>query len=438
MYRFAILFISIFNTLCLVLKANPSKPPDPSGAYYDWIRTRQPERPYIHAYDQTLVMKIFMAEKQPNEGCKVHLTFEQALEVIRKLDNLTCGIPKIVYLVGWQHNGHDSMEPDWSEVNPRLKRPQDATALDSLKWLMAEAFKYNTTVSLHINMLDATADSPLWDTYLQHNIVAKDKTGTLLKGEVFGSWVGPDTQSYQLSYDQEWKTGYARKRIDALLAMVPIQKAGTIHIDAFHSVAPLHCNEPISPFLGNTTQDEIAAQRKIFRYFRDQGVDVTCEGSTFLRPDAFIGLQPMAWHYDPPAPNIPACLYCGTLMAAEEQIKQDPQNLSGLKGAFCLKVVPWYYENNITATKGSQKMRDEDDIVMPALWRKQVLVAYSKNGYENKTWQLPPGWEGVTNVQVAEITLQGPTDVKEFPTTNGCVTLSDRAGQELEIQPVAP
>ncbi len=90
--------------------------PDPSGDYYDWTKTRQPERPYIHASDQTLVMKIFLSEKEPNEGSKVDLTFYQALEVIRKLDNLTCGMPKIVYLVGWQHNGNDSMEPDWSEV----------------------------------------------------------------------------------------------------------------------------------------------------------------------------------------------------------------------------------------------------------------------------------------------------------------------------------
>ena len=409
--------------------------PDPSGEYYDWTKTRQPERPYIHRYDQTLVMKIFLAEKEPNEGCKVHLTFEQALEVIRKLDNLTCGIPKIVYLVGWQHNGHDSMEPDWSVVNPRLKRDEDATALDSLKWLMAEAFKYHTAVSLHINMLDATADSLLWSAYVQHDIVARDKTGALMKGEVFGSWGGPDTQSYQLSYDQEWKTGYARKRIDGLLAMLPIQKAGTVHIDAFHSVAPLHSNEPISPFLGNTTEDEIAAQRKIFRYFRDRGVDVTCEGSTFLRKDPFIGLQPMAWLYDPPAANIPASLYCGTPMAAEEQIKEDPQNLKGLKEGFCLDVLPWYDQNNSPAVPGNPPPGNSGDVFLPALWLKQTLMAYSKNGCHDKTWPLPRGWEGVTQVQATEITLDGPGDAKRISTEDGNVTLSLNSQEEVEIQP---
>jgi hypothetical protein len=127
-----------------------------------------------------LVVKIFLAEKAPDDGCKVSLTFGQALEVIRKLDNLTCGIPKIAYLVGWQFNGHDSKYPSWAEVNPRLKRAQDATARDSLCWLMDEASKYHTTVSLHINMFDAFEDSPLWKEYLEKDVVAYSGDSALL------------------------------------------------------------------------------------------------------------------------------------------------------------------------------------------------------------------------------------------------------------------
>jgi len=111
----------------------------PSGDYYDWRKTGQPERPWFHKYDQSLVMKILLAERtDEGRGCKVHLTFEQALEVIERLDRITCAAPKIVYLVGWQFNGHDSKYPAWSEVNKRLKRAQDPTALESLKWLMRE------------------------------------------------------------------------------------------------------------------------------------------------------------------------------------------------------------------------------------------------------------------------------------------------------------
>ncbi|HTL16453.1 MAG TPA: endo-alpha-N-acetylgalactosaminidase family protein, partial [Patescibacteria group bacterium] len=148
----------------------------PSGDSYDWHKTGQPERPWLHQYDQSLVMKIFLAERtDQGKGCKVYLTFEQALEVIERLDRITCDAPKIVYLVGWQFNGHDSKYPAWSEVNHRLKRAQDSTALESLKWLMREGRKHHTVVSLHINALDAYDDSPLWHEYLEKDIIAKDK-----------------------------------------------------------------------------------------------------------------------------------------------------------------------------------------------------------------------------------------------------------------------
>src|SRR5438094_8732500 len=188
----------------------------PSGEYYDWRKTGQPERPWFHKYDQSLVMKIFLAERtDEGRGCRVHLTFEQALEVIERLDRITCSAPKIVYLVGWQYNGHDSKYPAWGEVNHRLKRAQDATALQSLKWLMQEGRKHHTVVSLHINALDAYEDSPLWQEYLEKDIIAKDKRGAPLKGIV---WSG--MQSYPLSYAREWETGCAQRRNDGLLKML--------------------------------------------------------------------------------------------------------------------------------------------------------------------------------------------------------------------------
>ena len=285
---------------------------EPSGEYYDWTKTKKPERPYIHDYSQTLTVKLFLAAKEPNDGCKVYLTFEKALEVIGKLDNITCGIPKIAYLVGWQFNGHDSKYPSWAEVNPRLKRPQDATARESLCWLMAEGRRYHTTVSLHINMFDAYEESPLWKEYLEKDIIAKDLAGNPLEGEVFdapGATPRIDTQSYQVSYAREWELGLAQRRIDGLLATMPIQEAGTIHIDAFHSMTPVRHAYPqerypsrtkedkgISPYLGYTLEQEVVTQRKTCSYFRDRGVDVISEGTNFLRPDAFTGLQPMAWN----------------------------------------------------------------------------------------------------------------------------------------------
>jgi hypothetical protein len=422
---------------------------DPSGDYYDWKKSHQPERPYIRRYDQTLVMKIFLAEKKPDNGCKVYLTFEQALAVIKRLDNITCGAPKIVYLVGWQHNGHDSKYPDWSVVNPRLKRAQDATAVDSLKWLMAEGFKHHTTVSLHINMLDAYEDSPLWKEYLDRDIIAKEKDGRPLPGREWGG-----QRSYPISYAREWETGCARKRIDGLLAMLPIQRAGTVHIDAFHTYPPrpkaqANGNPPqdrsfagISPFLGYPAEKEAAAQRKVYRYFRDRGVDVTSERSTSYRLDPLVGLQPMAWSYNPPAAGIPPSLYCGTPMRAEPQVKRDPTHLTGLLDEFCVKAVPWLWSNAWQAANNQKppqsadwdRVRQGDDYCIPLAWKKEAtLLAYSRNGCEMKVWQLPAGWEKAKRVQLAEITLEGSRPLVEVPVQSGAIRLTLKGGQAVTV-----
>src|SRR5262245_36053766 len=199
---------------------------DISGDYYNWKKTMQPERPWLHDYSQTLVMKFYMAERDANGNlAHVYMRYDDALEEIKKLDRITLGVPKIVYLVGWQFTGHDSGYPAFSVMNEALKRPADTTALESWHWLCREAKKYHTSISVHINMLDAYQNSPLWDTYLEKDIIIKDRQGIPIPGEVFGG-----LQSYQVDYAQEWKLGYAVKRIDDLLEMFPeLKDVGTIH-----------------------------------------------------------------------------------------------------------------------------------------------------------------------------------------------------------------
>jgi hypothetical protein len=53
-------------------------------------------------------------------------------------------------------------------------------------------------------MIDAFQYSPLWSEYLAKDIIAKNKKGEPIKGELFNG-----VQSSQLSYAQEWKLGYA-------------------------------------------------------------------------------------------------------------------------------------------------------------------------------------------------------------------------------------
>ena len=193
---------------------------------------------------------------------ELFLTFEQGLRVIKRLHNLTCGIPQIVFLTGWQFEGHDSKYPSWAEANRHLKRPEDRTALESLRWLLREARTYNCKATLHINMFDAYKDSPLWDEYLEKDIIAKEKDGSPIIGNV---WSGMDC--YHVSYSQEWKHGLAQKRVDDLIAMVPeIQENNCVYVDALLGARKNDQQGPISPYLEFTKEDEAATLRKIFRY----------------------------------------------------------------------------------------------------------------------------------------------------------------------------
>ena len=114
---------------------------------------------------------------------------------------LSLGIPKIVYLVGWQYNGHDDKYSAFFDANELLKRPEDKSAIESLRWLMREARKYHTIVSLHINMTDAYDDSPLWDEYVKHDLISKNADGTL---KVIGEY--NNRKAYQINYKNEWES----------------------------------------------------------------------------------------------------------------------------------------------------------------------------------------------------------------------------------------
>ena len=448
--------------------------------------------PFFRDYHQTLVLKLFLGmEGEPVERLakeplflKKHdvlCTFEEALDVIRKTDNLTRGIPKIVYLVGWQKGGHDHGYPSWDDVNPLMKRKQDASALDSLRWLIREAGKHNTTVSLHINMVDAYKQSPLWDEYVANDCFAKDESGRLLVAGI--QMKGEDM--YNVVYPREWETGLAQRRIDRLIHMIPELLDGhTIHIDVF--IAQRDGGKPISPWHakpengGLTPEKYVEIQRKIFHYWRERGFDVTGEGIFWAHPpgEGFTGLQAMSWWY-PGDSNyqmqIPEPLMArgrtdrggdgdfrfGSSMHGEEIWQTDKEKMPGFQGMFCRTTLPWYYlsrlerktfENNVlqysegvvarveagknVIRKEDFVLRENDDLFVPALWKKKEIIAYSRTGYHDKPWQLPSEWGNVKSVDLYRITLDGCTPLKKrVPVTNAKLVLSLEKDESISIVP---
>ncbi len=261
-----------------------------------------PERPYVRRYDQILTMKMMLAYQDLNDRTKsdVVLRFDEALERIKLVDALTLGIPKLIYLVGWNSLGHDDKFPDWSVVNPFLCRPGSNDPVGDLRWLMQEAQKYHTTVSLHLNSSDAYEDSPLWQELLDNDIIGR-RNGELY---CYGEWSGKKV--YQVVYKHVWEKGFYKQWVDDLLTMLPeLKLAGSVHSDAFL------CRWTDQ----SSYHEEEAARRQMMRYWRDCGMDLTTEfmygggeeigqdmdyipalTANHVESSGLIGLQAYAWH----------------------------------------------------------------------------------------------------------------------------------------------
>jgi len=428
---------------------------EPSGEYYDYTKTMKPERPWLVPWHQKYVYRIMhairggtgtrsadpvMAAGRPpgnryvfGDGkiAELFLTFEDGLEVVKRVHRLTCGAPQIVLLTGWQFEGHDSKYPSWACVNKHLKRPQDQTPLDSLRWLIREARHYNCLATLHINMFDAYEDSPLFDLYAAKDILAKDKDGKLIVGN---RWSGMDC--YHVSYTQEWKHGLAQRRIDELIAMVPeIQENHCVYIDAFLGARKAEQKGPISPYLGCSKEEEARTQRKIFRYWRDRDIDVASEHVWAMRVDRFVGLQPHSASQGNLIEDLPDELYCSNPAHFGFTSITEPE---GFQERFWLEFLPWFYKNHPAGKADRQTMIDGANICMPALWCKEpTLIAYSKDGYTGKTWTLPADWENVKKVGVWKVCPDGCKPLQELNVAGGNLNLNIAKGETLKISPIS-
>ena len=223
--------------------------------------------PYRWNYDysRTLWMKMFLAMPDfPNRRSTVYITFSQALEILRAVDRLTPGVKKIVYLVGWQGLGHDDCYPEMDVVNEALKRPEDATARDSLFWLYEEAKKYDTVVSFHVNLSDAYTATPCFPELVKANAVVNNTEGVPTPIEIFNGRDG-----YKTSYRQFYDSGLFKRVFDRFCEVTPVRDAGTVHIDNF-CIA-----ENLNPRTDASAQD--AARNQMLDYIHSLGIDVTSE-----------------------------------------------------------------------------------------------------------------------------------------------------------------
>lgn len=220
---------------------------------------------FNYDYSKILWMKMYLAEPDfKTNTSRVFINFEQALEIIKAVDNITQGIEKIIYLVGWQGLGHDDLYPEMDVINHYLKRDCDATAKESLLWLVENAKKYHTVISYHGNVADAYKVSPTHTKFAEEAAILMHSDGTPAVIEVFNG-----RAAYKTSYKQYWESGLFKKIIDDFCEAVPVREAGTVHLDNF-CIAENMC-----PRTDVYEQNE--ARNKMLDYVMSLGIDVTSE-----------------------------------------------------------------------------------------------------------------------------------------------------------------
>jgi hypothetical protein len=86
--------------------------------------------------------------------------------------------------------------------------------------------------------------------------------------------------------------------------------------------------------------------------------------------------------------------------------------------------------------KGPFLLRQEDNLFVPALWKKKEIIAYSRTGYQNQSWLLPDDWRGTDRVDVYAIGLEGCLPVgKNVAVANATLALSLEPDQAVTIVP---
>lgn len=443
-----------------------------------------------HDYSQTLVGKLFLSQAHYDERFKlrdngeqtVYMNCEEALEAVRAMDAITMGLNKVIYLVGWQYNGHDSKYPAFFECNEAIRKPGDDDARKSIIDLMDEARKYHTSVSVHVNMFNCYDDSPLFEKYKQDDVLARYADGSYIHSD----W------GWTVSYARDWATGNAQARLDRLCELLPIEKAGTIHIDAFHSSIPVPVVEgdevvirffsPISPYHGLTKEDEVEAQLNIISYLDSKGIDVTTEGYS---DDAFSGYVPATWHSGGKNLFLTRTRdqlsytnsgYMGDVFGRHvntEEVFRGGEETMGekveaFKRGFCMRSIPFLYlgrhrpiayissrdgddaeaifsdgivthyveeGDSFSMYRDGVKLADGGDIFVPVSWvGDNVVVAYSRDGYEGMEWTLPSEIKAGTHARAYVVDADGSRYMGKLRVRGRKVMLSLSANQMLKLE----
>ena len=415
-----------------------------------------PLYPYTADFSRTMTFKIML--DWGNGGPAK--TLDSVLQYIKEVDNLTRGVPKVAILVGFQEGGHDWQYPEWGPVNHKLKRTRDATARDSLMWLMTEAEKYHTTCTVHVNCFGAFKSSPDWTRYATNNWISRNADGTMVYN---GYWNGG--QAFAPNLTRMWNDGELQRRADRLVMLLPpILRSHALYLDA----NSLWKNDA-SAYDGITAAQQLRGFKNFAEYIKLRWgltlIGEYCDTDFY----GFVALG-LTWSSDLnnfDFMSVPPQIACGgkdygvggstnwpynpkyTIFGSSVQLEQDVFHADTMNvlREFSFRTLPYFFMNNhmrssytngtlfmsdgivSTETQLTQNgllLRDKEDVFIPEVWlTHKEIMAFSPVGYSNRTWTLPDDWQNVALVDVYNLSKSGPRLLQSRVTvTNHSVSLS--------------
>lgn len=429
------------------------------GDYFVWCN-RQMQGP-----DQLHKNAIWYKIKINDAGNKNHpsSTLAQSKEIIDYIKNITDNIPQIIYLVGWQYDGHDTGYPAFDKLNPRMGTPSELYALsrycDSL----------GSVLSIHNNMCDAYKGNQ----YFSPEIMATDYDGTPMFWEVFAD------SAFHISHYKDVKSGMIFRRLEELFKIFPLHRS--IHFDAMRVT---NTNPKWEKEIIGVLEEYYLGLKPIAEWLRQKGVLITTETQNGNPVD----LSPIAvgmWTYfrllpdyrqiyhgkivGGGIPEFDAPLkysagmgnsitqdftyrkYAGHLDYETQKVHmKEVIHLSSMLYQFLLTKEMLEVDRN----DYGYRIRFSDDVLsvydkktdhLKVTWKDMVIAedderfipvhggiyAYSKGGSERQ-WRLPEAYRN-TKLKVVELTDKGRKEFRNFKIVNDDVILTLSANQSVKI-----
>ena len=201
-------------------------------------------------------------------------TFEETLQLIRRISTITGNTRQVAALTGWQNKGHDSGWPYFNKVNEALG------GVKKLQWLAREAKKYNTTLSYHLNLDDSNENTPGFERSIP--VLAAGRDGKPYPWSIYYTG-GP--QVYRINHTKDLESGFFEERVMAFLNTVP--KTNSIQLDTFR---PFSISFGPGENIGMV--DEAVSSARIVEWFHKRGIAVSSEGPV----DALYGVLDATYH----------------------------------------------------------------------------------------------------------------------------------------------